>query len=428
MRVSLAYGRGHLEIDLPDHAVVITPEELPGLPDERAAFSAAVREPIAAEPLRAIVPASATVAIVIADITRPSPSERLAPWIMEELGHISRDQFVIIIGTGSHRANTHAELVQMLGQEVVDTVRVVNHTAFDDATLTYLGATSYGGEVWVNNDYLQAGVRIATGFIEPHFFAGFSGGPKGIVPGVAGIKTIMHLHNATMIGDPRSTWSRLEGNPVQGEIREAVAMAPPHFMVNVALNSRREITAVWAGDYITAHEQGCRFVAEHATRAVGEPFDIVVTTNSGYPLDQNLYQAVKGMSAAARIVRPGGAIIAVAECSDGLPDHGNFRDLLRMRPTPRDLLALIESPGFELYDQWEAQTQAMIQCKADVLLYSSLAAQTVRDAMLTPINDIEAAIDSLLQRFGSDARIAVLPEGPQTVPYLLDALAGDSRG
>lgn len=422
MQVSLAYGRGRLHVEVPDHAVVITPQELPGLPDERAAFEDAVRAPTGTMPLREIASPKATVAIVIADITRPSPSERLVPWIMDELAHVPRENFVIINGTGSHRANTHAELVQMLGAEVVETVRIVNHNAFDEGGLTYKGRTTFGGEVWLNNDYLQADVRIVTGFIEPHFFAGFSGGPKGVVPGVAGIKTIMHLHNAEMIGDPLSTWALLQGNPVQGEIREAVAMAPPHFMVNVAVNARREITGVWAGHYLAAHEIGCRFVAEHATRPVDEPFDIVVTTNSGYPLDQNLYQAVKGMSAAARIVRPGGAIIAAAECSDGLPNHGNYKDLLRMRATPAELLEMIAAPDFAMYDQWQAQSQALVQRKADVYLYSSLDAETTRAAMLKPTHDISATLAELLQRFGPDARVAVLPEGPQTVPLLREAV------
>lgn len=423
MKVSLAYGRGRLPVEVPDTAVVITPEELPGLPDERAAFEAAVRAPIGALPLGSIARPGDTVAIVIADITRPSPSERLVPWIVEELAHVPRDQFVIVNGTGSHRANTREELIQMLGAEVVDRLCVVNHNAFDDSTLTHLGRTSYGGEVWINNDYLRADVRIVTGFIEPHFFAGFSGGPKGVVPGVAGIATIMHLHNARMIGDPRSTWAVLEGNPIQGEIREAVAMAPPHFMVNVALNTRRQITGLWAGHYLAAHEIGCRFVAEHATRPIEGLFDVVITTNSGYPLDQNLYQAVKGMSAAARIVKPGGAIIAAAECSDGLPDHGNFKQLLHMRRTPRELLELIESPGFELYDQWEAQTQAIIQCRAEVYLYSTLDPETVRGAMLMPTDSIEATLAALLDRYGPDARVAVLPEGPQTIPYALEPAA-----
>ena len=422
MKVLLAYGHGRLPIDVPDDAVVITPQELPGLPDEHAAFEAAARQPIGTPPLRELAHANSTVAIVIADITRPSPSERLVPWILAELEHVPRENFVIVNGTGSHRANTRDELVRMLGAEVVETVRIVNHNAFDDATLTHLGRTSYGGEIWVNNDYLRADMRIVTGFIEPHFFAGFSGGPKGIVPGVAGIKTIMHLHNAQMIGDPRSTWARLEDNPVQGEIREAVAMAPPDFMVNVAVNTKREITGLWAGHYITAFEEGCRFVDERAMRPVEDRFDVVITTNSGYPLDQNLYQAVKGMSAAARIVKPGGAIIAAAECSDGLPNHGNYKDLLRMRHTPQELLAMIEAPDFALYDQWQAQSQALVQRKAEVYLYSSLDPETVRNAMLTPTGDIERTLAELRARFGPEARIVVLPEGLQTAPYVLDSV------
>jgi lactate racemase len=421
MRVELAYGKGRLPVEVPDDAVVIRPEELPGLPDERAAFEAAVGQPIGSRPLRELATPASTVAIVIADITRPSPSERLVPWILAELAHVPREQVVIINGTGSHRANTREELTRMLGAEIVETVRVINHDGFDEAGLTHLGTTSYGGEIWVNNAYLAADVKIVTGFIEPHFFAGFSGGPKGIVPGVAGIKTIMHLHNAQMIGDPHSTWARLEGNPVQGEIREAVAMCPPDFMVNVALNSHREITALWAGHYIEAHEVGCRFVARHATQSVEALFDLVITTNSGYPLDQNLYQAVKGMSAAARIVRPGGAIIAAAECSDGLPDHGNYGALLRMRESAEELLAMIEAPDFALYDQWQAQSQALVQRKARVFLYSSLTPEVVRGAMLTPSANVTETVAELLAELGPGARVAVLPEGPQTVPYLVEA-------
>ncbi|HYN89123.1 MAG TPA: nickel-dependent lactate racemase [Ardenticatenaceae bacterium] len=418
MQVALAYGRGRLIVNVPDDAVVIRPHELPGLPDEQRAFETAVRDPIGARPLRDLATAADRVAIVIADITRPSPSERMVPWIMQELAHVPRDNFVILNGTGSHRANTRDELVRMLGEEVVNSVRIVNHNAFDPATLTHRGRTSYGGEVWLNGEYLRADVRIVTGFVEPHFFAGFSGGPKGIVPALAGIETIMHLHNASMIGDPLATWAQLEGNPVQGEIREAVALAPPHFMVNVALNTRREITALWAGHYLQAHEVGCRFVAQHATRPVDTLFDVVITTNSGYPLDQNLYQAVKGMSAAALIVKPGGAIIVAAECSDGLPDHGNYKDLLRMRESAQDLLDMIEAPGFAMEDQWQAQAQALVQRKARVYLFSALDPHSVQHTMLTPTDDIEATLAELLAELGPSARVAVLPEGPQTVPYV----------
>ncbi|CAA9318625.1 MAG: Transcriptional regulator [uncultured Gemmatimonadetes bacterium] len=418
MNVSLAYGRGRIDVAVPDDAVVICPRELPGLADERAAFLDAVRRPIGAAPLRSLATAESTVAIAISDITRPTPSERLVPWILAELAHVPRGNFVILNGTGSHRPNTRAELVTMLGAEVVDTVRVVNHDAFAETGLTHLGDTSYGGEVWVSDEWLRADVRIVTGFVEPHFFAGFSGGPKGVVPALAGIRTIKHLHNAQMIGDPRSTWARLEGNPVQGEIREAVAMAPPHFLVNVAINSRRGITAVWAGHYLRAHEEACRFVATHAMRAVDRAFDVVLSSNSGYPLDQNVYQSVKGMSAAARIVKPGGAIVVAAECSDGLPEHGNYKQLLRMRATSEELLRAIEEPGFEMHDQWQAQSQALVQRKAEVHLFSSLPPDTVRAAMLTPCADLEATLASLLRRYGPGARMAVLPEGPQTVPYV----------
>ena len=274
-----------------------------------------------------------TVAIVIADITRPSPSERLVPWIMAELAHVPRENFVIINGTGSHRANTREELVQMLGAEIVETVRIVNHNAFDDATLTASGPHQLR-----RRDLAEQRLparrradrhRLHRAALLRRLQRRAEGRSCRAWP--ASRRSCICI-TPQMIGDPRSTWARLEGNPVQGEIREAVAMAPPHFMVNVAINAApRRSPAVWAGHYIDGARGGCRFVAEHATRPVDEPFDIVITTNSGYPLDQNLYQAVKGMSAAARIVRPGGAIVAVAECSDGLPDHGNFKQLLQMR-------------------------------------------------------------------------------------------------
>ncbi len=416
MDVRLDYGTTGLMVTIPDDAVVITPQEAAPLADEHAAFVAAVRNPLGTRPLRELATPDDTVAIVIADITRPSPSERLVPWILQELSFVPRQQVVVINGTGSHRANSDAELRKMLGDDVVDSVRVINHNAFDPSTLKQLGRTSYGGEIWLNREYCEATVRIATGFVEPHFFAGFSGGPKAIVPGVAGIQTIMHLHNAEMIGHPRSTWGVLDGNPVQGEIREGVAMCPPHFNVNVTVDAQRRITGMFVGDVQESHLAGCAFVARTATRPVEGPFDVVVTTNSGYPLDQNLYQTVKGMSAAARIVRDGGAILAVSECGDGLPDHGNFKELLRMRPTPGALLEMIEAPDFSLYDQWQVQSQAIVQRKADVFLYSSLDPELARGALLTPVHNVADALVDLRARYGE--RLAVLPRGPMTVPYL----------
>ncbi len=421
MKVSLAYGRASLDVDLPDgRTTVIEPMEAPGLPDEKGAVLAALRTPIGAAPLRDQVKATDRVVIVISDITRPTPNERLVPWVLEEIAHVPRERITILNGTGSHRANTEAELVQMLGRDVVANYRVVNHNAFEPDAHVKLGRTSYGGEIALDRLYVEADARIVVGFIEPHFFAGFSGGPKGVMPALAAIDSIMHFHNAEMIGHPKATWGLLDGNPIQGEAREAVAMAPgrPPFILNVTLNKRREVTGVFAGHVIEAHLAGTRFCRETAMRRVPAPFDVVVTTNGGYPLDQNLYQAVKGMSAAAQIIREGGAIVAASECSDGLPSHGNFRKILHMRKSPGELLELIASRGFLMYDQWEVQAQALIQKRAHVYLKSLLPPEEVTGAHLTPIDDVSAQVRALVARMGPRAQVAVLPQGPFTIPYV----------
>jgi nickel-dependent lactate racemase len=355
---------------------------------------------------------------VIPDLTRPLPTERLLPWLFEELAHVPAGQFVIVNGTGSHRANTAEELSSMVGRDVLARYRVVNHTAHDPATLAACGKSADGGTVSFNRDYVEADRRIVLGFIEPHFMAGFSGGYKGIFPAVADIASIMRYHDAKTIGHPRSTWGVLEGNPTQAIIRNNGSLLPLDFCLNVTLNRRREITGFYCGHPIEAHERGCAFSKQTAMVACERQFPIVVTTNSGYPLDQNLYQTVKGMSAAAQIVAEGGSIVAAARCNDGFPEHGNFKKLLFDHETPRALLDTIEAPGFSLYDQWEAQLLAIIRLKSRVALLSELAAADVRRAHLEPIVDVGAAVAGELERLGADAEVAVLPEGPQTIPYV----------
>ena len=416
--VKLAYGRSGLDLVVPEAAQVIEPRHLDGLQDEAGAVFAALRQPIGTPPLKAMVKATDQVAIVISDLTRPTPNEKLVPWLMVELDHVPRENFVIINGLGSHRANTRDELIQMLGQEVVDTVRIENHDAFDDARLVHVGRNTYGAEVFLNRTYVEADFRIVTGFIEPHFFAGFSGGPKGINPGIAGIKTILAFHNAELIGHPNSTWGLLEGNILQDSAVQNCLMARPDFMLNVTLNGAKEITNVFAGDVLKAHRAGCEFVRESAMYAVDAPFDIVITTNSGYPLDQNLYQTIKGMSAAALIVKQDGAILSASECSDGVPNHGNYAKILQMRDTPRELLDMIEDPSFSMFDQWQVQVQALIQLKAECHLFSRLDRETVRRAKLNPTEDLERTLGDLLEKFGPGARVAVLPYGPLTIPYV----------
>jgi len=416
--VQLAYGQTGLGMAVPDDAHVIAPRHLDGLADEAGAVVRALRLPIGTPPLREMVKATDQVAIVISDITRPTPNEKLVPWLLAELHHVPKENFVIINGLGSHRANTREELVQMLGQAVVDSIRIENHDAFDDARLVHVGRNSYGSEVYLNKTYVQADFRIVTGFIEPHFFAGFSGGPKGINPGIAGIKTILDFHNAEMIGHPNSTWGLLEGNILQDAATQNCLMARPEFMLNVTLNGRKEITSVFAGDVIQAHRAGCEFVRESAMYAVDAPFDIVITTNSGYPLDQNLYQTVKGMSAAALIVKQGGTIISASECCDGVPNHGNYAKILQMRDTPQELLDMIEDRSFSMFDQWQVQVQAIIQLKADCYLYSLLDDETVKKAKFIPSHDPARTLAERMEHHGPRARVAVLPYGPLTIPYI----------
>lgn len=419
MNVQVPYGSTHISVDLPESTTVIHPHYSPALADERGTFMAALRAPIASVALVERIQPQDHIAIVISDITRPTPNERIVPWLLEALSFVPRSHFVILNGTGSHRGNTREELIQMLGQDVVDTVEVINHNAFGPETLVSLGNTSSGIPIEVNRRYIEADFRIVTGFIEPHFFAGFSGGAKGIIPGLGGIQTIQALHNAHLIGHPRSTWAVLDDNPVQQGIQECVGQCPPEFMVNVTLDSEKHITGVYAGHYIEAHHVGCAEVAKSATQAVDTPFDIVITSNSGYPLDQNLYQTVKGMTAAAQIVRRGGAIITISECRDGLPDHGNYKTLLQMRTTPLALLDLINSPGFTMHDQWQVQKQALVQLEAEVYLHSSLPDDVVRMAKFIPAPHLQQTINQLIQQYGgSTAHIAILPDGPLTVPYV----------
>jgi nickel-dependent lactate racemase len=421
--VQLAYGKTGLSIAVPDDAHVIEPRHLAGLADEQGAVLAALRNPIGTPPLKDMVKASDRVSIVISDITRPTPNHKLVPWLLQELAHVPKERFVIINGLGSHRANTRDELIQMLGQEIVDTIAIENHDAFDDSKLVHVGRNTYGSEVYFNKTYVESDFKIVTGFIEPHFFAGFSGGPKGINPGIAGIKTILDFHNAEMIGHPNSTWGLIEGNILQDSATQNCLMARPHFMLNVTLNGEKAITNVFAGDVIQAHRIGCDFVRESAMYAVDEPFDIVVTTNSGYPLDQNLYQTVKGMSAAALIVRQGGVIVSTSECCDGVPNHGNYAKILQMRDTPQELLDMINDRSFSMFDQWQVQVQAIIQLKAECLLYSLLDEDTVRKAKFTPIANLETTMKELIQRQGPKVRVAVLPYGPLTIPYVKVAVA-----
>lgn len=421
MKVTLAYGKSGLILNMPDdwRATVVEPKFVPAVPDPTAALRQALQSPINSPPLAELVKPTDRVGIIFNDITRPTPDHLIIPALLAELEHVPRQNVTLFNALGTHRPNTEAELRGMLGQEVVDACRIVQNNAFDPATQVNLGRTSRGHDIWLNRELMACQVKIMTGFIEPHFFAGFSGGGKAIMPGMAGERTILGNHDARNIGDPKATWGITWGNPIWEEIREVALKAGPTFLLNVTLNKEKQITGVFAGEMDAAHSAGCAFVKETAMVGVTQPFDIVITTNSGYPLDLNLYQAVKGMSAAAQVVRDGGAIVVAADCWDGIPEHGLYGKLLQAAGSPQELLQTIRSPGFLKQDQWQAQIQAQIQLKADVYVRSdNLTDQQIYSAMLRPSFSIEDTVRQLLARYGSQARICVLPEGPQTIPYV----------
>ena len=420
MRVKLAYGREGLWVELPDDNVtLLEPRYVPGLPDEREALRAALCAPTGTPPLRDLVTPDDTVAVVFSDITRPQPRKQMLVVLLEEISRVPREQIVLINAVGTHRANTRDELDEMLGHDIVEGYRIVQHDPLDQTSSIYLGESSFGHRTHINAEYMRASIKILTGFIEPHFFAGFSGGPKAVLPGIAGQRCVLENHGAEMIGHPRATWGVTEGNPIWEEMCEVALMTSPTFLLNVSLNRDKRITGVFGGDLLGAHAEGTRFVGGNALVPVAAPFDIVITSNSGYPLDLNLYQAVKGMSAAAQVVKPGGSIIIAAECWDGIPDHGEYGQLLQMASSPEEILAMVRSPGLCRQDQWQVQIQAQVQMKADVYVKSLyLGAEAVERAMLRPCASVEETVAGLLDRYGPDATICVLPEGPMTIPYV----------
>jgi nickel-dependent lactate racemase len=416
MRVELAYGRERLPVELPDdRCTVVEPEYVPGLADPGATLRRALAAPTAGPPLRDVVRPGQTVAISVCDSTRPQPREAMLRAIADDLAGIVRDEDVtVLIATGTHRPTTDDELVELLGPEAVERFRVLDHDARDPSEHVDLGVLGDGVPVALMRAWVEADVRITTGFVEPHFFAGFSGGPKMVAPGLAALETTLTLHDARRIGDPRAVWGITEGNPIHDDVRAIAAATGVHFALDVLINSRKEITHVFAGELFAEHRAACETARRLAMRPLAAPYDVVLTTNAGYPLDRNLYQAVKGMSAAALVAREGGTIVCAAECRDGVP--GPYAELLATGSSPAELLHRIETADRAVPDQWQAQIQAKIQARTRVLVHAGgLADDDLRAAHVEPVDDVEAAV---LDAAGRAGRICVLPEGPQTIPYL----------
>jgi nickel-dependent lactate racemase len=415
--VRLDFGRTGLPLEVPDGVDVLRPKSAPALADPVGALRAAMRHPDFGAPMAERIPPGAVVAVSVCDVTRPFPARTALPVLFDELpGRRIR----LVIATGTHRPCTPAELDAMFGADILAAFELVQHDADDRGAHGQLG-TVPGTDVpaLVDRAFLEADARITLGFTEPHFFAGFSGGPKMVAPGLAALETTQELHSAARIGDPRATWGVLEGNPVHDPVRAIAERANVTFALEVALSAEKEIAGVFAGTLAAEHAAACAHVRKTAMVGVPAPFDVVVTTNSGYPLDQNLYQCVKGLKAAAGIVRGGGTVILAAECADGLPAHGRYAELLAGAESPRDFLDRLARGEVRERDQWQVQVQAAICGQARVLAHTpGVPDDDLRSAWMTPIDDVGRALDEALAWAGPGVRAAVLPEGPQTIAYV----------
>lgn len=418
MLVEFPYGSSGLTVELPAGTRLVAPSKPPGRSlDERDIVREAIRHPIGCSPLRDVVTRGTTVAISVCDGTRPQPRRPMLTALLEELsGRVDLDDVVVLVATGTHRANTPPELEEMFGRDLLREVRVVNHDARDPSTLVHLGTMGAGVPVSLNRLWVEADVRITTGFVEPHFFAGFSGGPKLVAPGLAGLETTLVLHDARRIGSPAATWGVLVGNPVHDDVRAIAAATGVHFACDVVMDRQHRVVAAFAGELFAMHEAATALARGLSVRRVPGRFDVVVTSNAGFPLDQNLYQCVKGMSAAAQVVRRGGLIVVAAECRDGFPEHGEFRRLLAEAPSPSQLLADLGRREETIPDQWEAQILAKVVSEARVAMFTSgLSADDLESAFITPVDDVAGAVAAEMGRAGDESTCCALPAGPETI-------------
>jgi nickel-dependent lactate racemase len=416
VHLTLAYGTDGLDVEVPDHAVVVEPREPAALADERDAVRASLRAPLSGPPLGDRVGPTGRVVVVFPDLTRPMPNTTVLPPLLAELeaAGAGPDRVDLLCATGTHRQATPAEMVALVGEDIVSRYRIHDHAA-DDGRHVPVGEVE-GTPVLLDHRYVEADLRIVTGFVEPHFFAGWSGGPKAVCPGLAATATILEAHSPARLADARSTWMATADNPVHRFVRAATALCPPDLSVDVTIDSWRRLTGVFTGMLPDSHQAACAFAADRVTRSVEGPFEVVLSTNGGHPLDRNLYQAVKGMAAAERVVADDGIIVMAAACGDGLPGDGAFARLLAAASTPEEL---VRPAGPAQLDGWQTQVLGRVLGRSRVWLYSEgLTPVEVGAAQMTAVNDVTAAVAEALARQGPGARLCVLPRGPLTVATL----------
>ena len=425
MNIELSYGRGTLSVQLPDglEVTVIRKPAMPLLPDPEGAVRAALARPVGARPLAEEARGKRTACILICDITRPVPNALLLRPILRELlaAGVPAAGITVLVATGLHRPNLGAELEELVGDPwVLQTVRVENHYARNDADHVDLGFTPAGTPVKLDRRFLEAELKIATGLVEPHFMAGYSGGRKVIAPGVAHKDTITTFHSARFMAHPRAENCVLVGNPLHEEQLAIAAMVGPVLSADVVIDERRRLSFVSFGEVVQSHALAVAFVERYARVPVSRRFKTVVTSAAGYPLDKTYYQTVKGMVAPLDILAPGAHLIVASECSEGMgsPEYVDAQHRL-IGLGPEGFLRDIERKRFADIDEWQTQMQLKSMRVGSIQLYSSGRVDRALTGVAS-IDSIERAVRDSARAAG-DAHVAVIPEGPYVVPFFQPA-------
>src|SRR5579864_2491546 len=419
MRVDFAFGKTGLLAELPEgfRYKILEARSAQALENPQNEIQHALDSPIGSPPLAELARGKETAAISVCDITRPTPNHLVLPPLLERLEQagIPRERITILIATGLHRPATDAEIREICGDTVASRYHVVNHNARNLSEHRHLGMTRSGTPVYVDERFIAAGLHITLGFIEPHLMLGFSGGRKLIAPGLAAREIIQVLHSPKFMRDPRAVEGSIEDNPLHRELLEIAGMARHDFLVDVALGrgapGHRPITAVFAGDAIKAHRRGVEFVSKVMLETLDEPVDAVITTSAGYPLDLTFYQAIKGVTAAAHIVKPGGKILLLAACEEGA-GAGEFSRMLRDNSSDVEFLRRIAAAPVSI-DQWQLEKLALVTAHARVLYYvPGLPREFHASLWGRAFPTAPDAIAALAADLPRNATIAVIPEGP----------------
>ncbi|HVY99132.1 MAG TPA: nickel-dependent lactate racemase [Dongiaceae bacterium] len=421
--IEIAFGRKTLPLRLPSHAepTVIRKAALPGIADPHGAIRRAIAAPVGAPPLAELARNRSSACILICDITRPVPNRLFLRPMIETMAAagIPLEKITVLVATGLHRPNEGAELAELVGDPwVLEHVRVANHFARDEASLVDLGRTpTRGTPVKLNRLFVSADLRIATGLVEPHFMAGWSGGRKVVAPGVAGHETIRTFHSARFMEDPLAIQCNLVGNPLHEEQLQIVRMLGEIYALNTVINEERELACVTFGEIIQSHLEAVAFVAEATQIRIPRKFKTVVTSSAGYPLDKTYYQTVKSMVTPLGILAPGGTLIVASECSEGFGSP-EFREAQARLVTlgPDRFLATLTAKSLADVDEWQTEMQLKPMRVGAIQLFTpGLDAEEKRITGVEIVDSVEHAVEASIARHGDNA-VAVIPEGPYVVP------------